>query len=273
MDVAVSEPEDRTVRLLVAYHGGSFRGFAANDGVVTVAGVLHGAVERALRGPVSLAVAGRTDAGVHAWGQVVSLQAPVGTDLVLLQRRVNSQTAPRIIVRDVEWAPVDFHARFSAVWRRYRYTIVNGSSPDPFRHDTTWHVPNPLAVSDMRLAGDVLIGEHDFSSFCRQPKGNPTSTLVRRVLDVGWSSTPRGDCDGSELVFEITGNAFCHQMVRSLVGALVDVGLGRRQPDEVATMLRARDRSGASMVAPPHGLCLWKVGYGVDPDGSLPFGS
>lgn len=269
----VPEPKDPTVRLLVAYHGASFHGFAANDGVVTVAGVLQQAVSRALRTSVSLAVAGRTDAGVHAWGQVVSTQAPVGTDLVMLQRRVNSQTAPRVVVRDVEWAPPDFHARFSAVWRRYRYTIVNGASPDPFRHDTTWHIPKPLSVAAMRLAGDALIGEHDFSSFCRQPKGNPSASLVRRVLDVGWTCSERGDCDGSDLVFEITGTAFCHQMVRSMVGALVDVGLGRRRPNEVGTMLRARDRGGAAAVAPPHGLCLWKVGYGADPDGSLPFGS
>lgn len=261
------------MRLLVAYHGPSFHGFARNEGVESVAGSLEQAIGRALRRPVSLVGAGRTDAGVHAWGQVVSLLVPGDTDLELLRRRVNSQIAPRVVVRHAQWAPVGFHARFSAEWRRYRYSIINGPCPDPFRHDTTWHIEKPLFLPGMRLAADALVGEHDFSSFCRRPKGDPTASLVRRVLDVGWTQVERGGLDGVELVFEITGTAFCHQMVRSIVGSLVDVGLGRRRPSDMVAMLRARDRRSAGQVAPPHGLCLWQVGYPADPDGSLPFGS
>jgi tRNA pseudouridine38-40 synthase len=260
-------PAQRSLRLLLAYHGAAFHGFAANEGVATVAGSLAGAMQRVLRQPVDVVGAGRTDTGVHAWGQVVSCHIPADVDLTWLQRRINAQTAPALVVRQAEWAPDDFNARFQASWRRYRYTIVNRIAPDPFRAQTAWHVDRPLSVTSMRLASDVVIGEHDFSSFCRRPKGQPDASLVRRVLDAHWRVHEEGI-----LVFEITGTAFCHQMVRSIVGSLVEVGTGRRRPSDMAYMLRARTRSAAGQVAPPHGLCLWEVAYGADPDGSLPFG-
>lgn len=260
-------PQQRNARLLLAYHGATFHGFARNDGVHTVVGALSDAMQRVLRQPVDLVGAGRTDAGVHAWGQVVSCRVGAGVELAWLQRRINAQTAPALVVRDIQWAPDGFNARFSALWRRYRYTMVNGPTPDPFRAETAWHVERPLSVSAMRLASDAVIGEHDFSSFCRRPKGQPDATLVRRVLDAHWSVYADG-----LLQFEITGTAFCHQMVRSIVGSLVDVGTGRRRPSDVVHMLRARSRAVAGQVAPPHGLCLWEVGYAADPDGSLPFG-
>lgn len=275
--MSATEPTDeapqRVLRMLVAYHGEAFHGFAPNEGVATVVGGLHKALSRALRRNVELVGAGRTDAGVHAWGQVMSCRLPADTDLVVLHRRINSQTAPAVVVRRLEWAPPDFHARFSARWRRYRYTIVNRSVPDPFRTGLAWHVERPLSLSAMRLASDALIGEHDFSSFCRRPKGQPDASLVRRVLDARWTSLDDGDPERDGLLrFEITGTAFCHQMVRSIVGTLVEVGGGRRRPSEVTTILRARSRAVAGQVAPPHGLCLWEVGYDPDPDGSLPFG-
>jgi tRNA pseudouridine38-40 synthase len=267
-----SGARDRVVRLLVAYHGSSFHGFAANDGVSTVAGALTTALQRALRAPVELVGAGRTDAGVHAWGQVVSFSAAADTDLATLTRRVNAQTAPWLVVRRAEWAPPGFHARFSATWRRYRYTIVNREHPDPFHSDTTWHVQRPLSLVRLRLASDVLIGEHDFSSFCRRPKGQPDASMVRRVLEASWLDLDDGDpVNEGRLRFHITGTAFCHQMVRSLVGTLVEAGDGRRRPSDLGVALRARSRAAAGQVAPAHGLCLWEVGYDADPDGSLPF--
>jgi len=248
------------VRLLVAYDGSRFHGFAENAGVATVGGTLRGHLETVLRAPVELTCAGRTDTGVHAWGQVVSFDAPAeGLDLVALQRSLNGLGAPAIVVRSAEAVPADFDARFSAVWRRYRYTLLNTEAPDPFLAATTWHVPRPLDRHLLALASDPLIGEHDFSSFCRRPRpgpGQPEPTLVRRVREAGWD-----DLGDGRLRFEIRANAFCHQMVRSIVGLLVDVGLGRRKPGEVLGVLRARDRSLASQPAPPHGLCLWEVGY------------
>ncbi|MFN8039459.1 MAG: tRNA pseudouridine(38-40) synthase TruA [Acidimicrobiales bacterium] len=246
-------------RLTVAYDGSGFRGFADNAGVTTVAGTLAAAVERVCGAPVELAVAGRTDAGVHAWGQVVSFDLPADADLPRLQRSVNRICGPALVVRDATWVDDGFDARFSARWRRYRYTVVNRPVPDPFLAGTAWHVPQLLDLRAMTLACDPLIGEHDFSSFCRRPKapaGAPEVSLVRRVRDASWVD----DGDGV-LRFWIRADAFCHQMVRSVTGLLVDVGMGRRRAGDVMGVLRSRDRAAAGTIAPPHGLCLWEVGY------------
>ncbi len=246
-------------RLLVAYDGAAFHGFAENPGVVTVAGTLREVVERVVRHPVVLTGAGRTDAGVHAWGQVVSFPAPpAAVDLARVQRSVNRLCAPALVVRAADWAPDAFDARFSALWRRYRYTVLNGAVPDPFLARTAWHVTERLDLDLLRLAADAFVGEHDFSSFCRRPKGEQgaAASLVRRVTEARW--VERG---GGVLEFEIRANAFCHNMVRSIVGTLVEAGRGRRSPGEMRAILRARDRGAAGPVAPPHGLCLREVGY------------
>lgn len=255
----------RRARLVVAYDGAAFHGFAANPGVVTVAGQLREALERIAGSDITLTGAGRTDAGVHAWGQVVSVDLPCEIDIEGLARRLTRMCAPSIVVRQAVWAAADFDARFSAVWRHYRYTVLNEALPDPFLAATTWHVPQPLDLRLMQLGCDPLIGEHDFASFCRAPKvpaGQPAPSAVRRVLLATWSeaSSERG---GRLLRFDIRANAFCHQMVRSIVGTLVDVGLGRLHAGELRGRLQARDRRAAGRVAPPHGLCLWEVGYPV----------
>jgi tRNA pseudouridine38-40 synthase len=252
--------ELRRARLLVAYDGAAFHGFARNEGVETVAAALADTLSLITRREVDLVGAGRTDAGVHAWGQVVSCDLPADTDLAGLRRRVNALRAPAIVVRSVEWAASDgFSARFDAEWRHYRYTVLNTEVPDPFTAHTAWHVEHPLDLRLMRLACDPFIGEHDFTSFCRRPKvgeGDAAPSLTRRVLSAQWV-----DLGSGLLRFEIRANAFCHQMVRSITGTLVDVGLGRLRPGDVSAILRARDRSRAGRVAPPHGLCLWEVGY------------
>ena len=260
---AAARPGPVRVRLTVAYDGSKFHGMAANDGVVTVAGTLTEALERVLRHSVTLAVAGRTDKGVHAHGQVVSFEvADPGVDLRALCRAVNGLCGPQISVRDAAVVDDDFDARFSATWRAYRYTVLNRPDPDPFLAPTAWWVPEALDLNALRLGCDPLIGTHDFSSFCRRPKGaGPEVTLVRRVLDARWH-----DLGDGVLRFDVRANAFCHQMVRSMVGLLVDVGRGRRRAGEVAGIRRAGDRAGVPTVAPPHGLCLWEVGY-PDPAG------
>ena len=244
----------------MAYDGQPFRGFAESADVVTVAGTLRAALERTLRQPLELTGAGRTDAGVHAWGQVVTFDADLdGHDLSAAQRSVNHQCGPSIVVRSIEVAEPGMDARFSARWRRYRYTILNRDVPDPFLARTAWHVEQPLDLELLRLGADPLIGEHDFASFCRRPKvaaDQAPATLVRRVLEAGWSEEGDG-----VLRFEIRANAFCHQMVRSITGLLVDVGRGHRTAGEVLGVLRAKDRSRAGQLAPAHGLCLWEVGY------------
>jgi len=262
------EPAVRRVRLLVAYHGRGLHGFAVNEGVVTVAGVITDALSTIARRPIEIVGAGRTDAGVHAWGQVVSCDLPVDVDVEGLPRRLSKMCAPSVVIRSAEVVSDDFHARFSATWRRYRYTILNDPTPDPFIAETSWHVATPLSLDLMRMATDPLIGEHDFSAFCRRPKVEPGQvepSMVRRLLEIDWYdlTSERG---ARVLQCRIRATAFCHQMVRSIVGTLVDVGQGKITPGEMSSILRGRRREGAGQVAPPHGLCLWDVGY--PPEGS-----
>jgi tRNA pseudouridine38-40 synthase len=260
----------RRARLIVAYLGTDLHGFAEADGVRTVMGELRAAIEKVARVEVSPVGAGRTDAGVHGWGQVVSLDLPASLDLDDLRRRVNRMLAPAIAVRDAAWTDdPDFSARFSALWRHYRYHVLNGPVPDPFVAHTAWHVPQPLNLWAMQLACDPLIGEHDFSSFCRRPKvaaGQTAPSMRRRVISAEWKQVP-DDRDGSTMLrFEIRANAFCHQMVRSIVGTLVEVGLGKLHAGDMRGILLQGNRQAAGSVAPPHGLVLWEVGY---PDAAL----
>ena len=255
----------RRARLTVAYDGTLFHGFAENDGVRTVMGDLRDAIEKVARQRVELVGAGRTDAGVHGWGQVVSCDLPDDTDLDDLVRRINRMCGPEVVVRTAAWAePADFSARFTATWRHYRYDVWNAPHPNPFLAATTWHVPQPLSLPALWLACDPLIGEHEFSSFCRRPKavvGQPDPSMTRRVTLARWSEVPT-DYGAGLLRFEIRANAFCHQMVRSIVGTLVDAGAGRLHAGDIRSILLAKDRQAAGQVAPAHGLCLWEVGYG-----------
>jgi tRNA pseudouridine38-40 synthase len=241
--------------LVVAYLGAPFHGFALQEELPTVARVLGQALERPLRHPVELTCAGRTDAGVHAWGQVVSLDARANADLARLQRSVNKMLAPHVVVREAVWAPAGFDARRCALSRLYRYHLSCSEWPDPLTAATSWHVGRSLDVRRMEAAGDALLGEHDFSSFCHAVRGRP-GPLVRRVLRAEWS-----DLGCSRLCFEIEASSFCHQMVRSIVGTLVEVGVGRLKAGQLTSVLAARNRGAAGPMAPPHGLTLWAVKY------------
>lgn len=247
------------VRMTVAYDGASFHGFAQNTGVRTVGATLATALKKILGHDVDLTCAGRTDKGVHAIGQVVSFDArETGLDLGSLQRSVNALCGPAVAVRDAAVAPPDFDARFSATGRRYRYLVWNRPDPDPFLAGRAWHVDAALDRAAMTLACDPFIGEHDFSAFCRRPKATQGRevSLVRRVLEAGWHD------DGTGLLrFEVEARAFCHQMVRSVVGTLVDVGRGRLRAGQLIEILRSGDRNRAGEVAPPHGLYLLAVRY------------
>jgi tRNA pseudouridine38-40 synthase len=258
----------RRVRLVVAYDGSAFRGFAANHGLTTVVKTLSEALSMVTRHPVTLVGAGRTDAGVHAWGQVVSCDLPAHVKLRNVVRRVNSLCGPELVIREADWASDDFSARFSAIWRHYRYTIVNSPAPNPFLHDLAWHIHRPLSLPAMQLACDPLIGENDFTSFCRKPKSSngQEPSMHRRVMLARWTDVSDEmdafSTDQRVLRFEIRANAFCHQMVRSIVGTMVDVGLAKCHAGDIRTIMRARDRKAAAVtLAPAHGLILWEVGY------------
>ena len=255
---AAPRPPVARVRLTVAYDGTRFHGFAMNPGVATVGGTLAEALERILRHPVELTCAGRTDKGVHAHGQVVDFVTTADADLDDVVRAVNGLCGPAIAVREPATVDDSFSSRFDATSRRYRYTIHNGPVPDPFSVRTAWHVRHPLDLARLRLDCDPLIGTHDFTSFCRKATGasGEELSLVRDVVDARWEVV-----DDVTLRFWIEASSFCHQMVRSVVGTLVDVGAGRRTAGDVTAILRARDRSAAGPVAPPHGLTLWSVTY------------
>ena len=285
-------PSGGTVRwrLRVAYDGSGFHGFAAQEGLTTVAGSLAAALSRAARTPVTLTCAGRTDAGVHALDQMVHFDVPAersaALDAAALLKSCNSQVGPSIVVRSAEIAPPGFDARHSATARRYRYLVVNAPVADPLLAGLTWHVAEPLDLRAMSAAADALLGEHDFRAFCRRVPGTTAEAPIpRRVLDARWTrldgrpagARTAGTSDlaaadattgpwlapvvGDLLAFEVEANAFCHQMVRSLVGTLVDVGRGRTRPSDILHILRSADRSQAGQPAPPRGLTLMAVRY------------
>lgn len=245
--------------MLVAYDGSGFHGFAEQPGQRTVAGVLGAAIEQVVRHPVDLTCAGRTDRGVHAWGQVVSADLSADVDLDALHRSLLKLCGPTIVVRDLSVADPDFDARFSARARTYRYTVLNRDVPNPFLARTAWHVPTPLQLELLSLACDPFLGQHDFSAFCRRPKPSPGGeavSLVRRVRAAGWADLGEG-----LLRFEITGTGFCRQMVRSIVGTIVSAGHRGVKAGEIRGILQSGDRAKAAPIAPSHGLCLWHVEY------------
>lgn len=239
-----------TYRLDLAYDGTRFRGFARQPGQRTVQGEVEQAIARTLGVEVSTTAAGRTDAGVHARQQVISFATEEGFDVERLLRSLAGQLASEISPLSLTRAADTFDARFSARWRAYRYQILNQKAGDPLLRDQVWHIPTPLDVAAIDKGAQGLVGEHDFASFCRADSSGGT---VRRVL--------QAECrvETGLTLIEIRANAFCHQMVRSIVGLLVDVGLGKRS--DVGAVLAARDRSRVPNLAPARGLLLWEVGY------------
>jgi tRNA pseudouridine38-40 synthase len=220
----------------------------------TVCGVLAGALSVVLREPVALTVAGRTDAGVHATGHVAHSDLPADLDPEWLVRRLARLLPPDVRVRAVTPVPPEFDARFSALRRHYRYRVATAlHGAEPLRaHDTvSW--PHPLDLDAVSAASERLLGEHDFAAFCKRREG---ATTVRALQRLSWTREPDGVVTAA-----VSADAFCHSMVRSLVGALLDVGRGRRAPDWPAGLLLRGERASEVPVAPAHGLTLVGVDY------------
>ncbi|MCZ4499011.1 MAG: pseudouridine synthase [Marmoricola sp.] len=256
------------LRLELAYDGTDFRGWAKQPGLRTVQGELESAIDTILRTRgTTVTVAGRTDTGVHARGQVVhvdlddtALSAAPGrgeaTPAEAMRRRINGVVGRDLRVHLVTEAPEGFDARFSALWRRYAYRISDETAlVDPLRrnHVVTW--PRPLDLDAMNEASALLVGLKDFAAFCKKREGR---TTIRTLLDLDWTRT-----DGV-LVANVRADAFCHSMVRSLVGCLTAVGEGRRTPQWAADVMAGRERRPDVVVAPAHGLTLEEVGYPDD---------
>lgn len=260
-----------TVALTVAYDGAPFCGFARQPGRLTVQGSIEQALRTLYRRDIDTVCAGRTDAGVHAHGQVVSFDLSdeefSSRSARGLKRSLNALVDERIAVSAVQEAPAGFSARFDAAERVYRYFIFMGDYRPVLLAGRVWHLPKLLDVDAMRAGAKHLIGEHDFKSFCMaaSAEGKPTCRNVSSIrIDC---TTAAGEED--MIVIQVIGNAFLHSMVRTIVGTLALVGRGQRPPEWVAEVLAACDRRAAGENAPAAGLYFWQVNY-AGPGGSIP---
>jgi tRNA pseudouridine38-40 synthase len=248
------------VRFDVAYDGTRFAGWAAQHDQRTVQGELESALATIARRAdlPRFTVAGRTDSGVHARGQVAHIDLPeeVAGDRLLL-RRLNGRLPDDIQVRAVSRAPAGFDARFCGVSRTYVYRVADSpAAVDPLRRRDTLEWPKALDLEALRAASAGMVGLQDFAAFCKRRDG---ATTVRTLLRLDWVRTADGVLEAT-----VQADAFCHSMVRSLVGALLAVGDGRREPDWPTSLLSASARASGVLVAPPHGLTLMAVEYPVD---------
>jgi tRNA pseudouridine38-40 synthase len=240
------------VKATVAYDGTDYVGFQRQATGPTIQAALESALERVTQARTRIVAAGRTDAGVHAEGQVIAFSTGWRHPLSDLQRALNAMLPEDIAVRDVAQVAEDFHPRYDALSRRYRYTVYNAAVRCPLARQASLHVAESLDLRALQSVTPVLVGEHDFAAFGRPTHGQVT---VRRVIEAIWIA------ELPWVRFEIEANAFLFRMVRSIVGTLIQIGQGRLQPEELAAILVSRDRSRAGTTAPAHGLCLVQVRY------------
>lgn len=240
------------IRATVAYDGTEFLGFQWQPRGRTVQGVLETAVAQVTQQQTRVIGAGRTDAGVHAQGQVIGFRVAWRHPLADLQRALNAVLPEDVAILELGPAEPDWHPRFSARRRSYRYTVLNQPVRSPLARRYACLVTEPLDLAALREAAALLVGEHDFASFGRPTQGEST---VRVIYEARWQQ------DGAWFIFDITGNAFLRGMVRSIVAALLQVGAGRWPVARVGEVLAGRDRGLAAAPAPACGLCLMKVEY------------
>ncbi len=244
----------RTIKLVVQYDGSDYVGWQRQGKGESVQGLIEAALAKIDGAPVTLHGAGRTDAGVHAVGQVASARVTTPIDDWQLVRALNAHLPEAIRVTELTTVPDGFHARFSATAKTYEYRIWNGRTVPPFIRQYVWHIIEPLDLPRMQEASQAIPGEHDFAAFRSARSLNHTT--VRQITSATWR---RGD--DRTLVFEIDGKGFLRYMVRSLVGTLVEIGREQRPVQDMARLLTEPDRSQAGRTAPARGLFLMKVEY------------
>ncbi len=243
----------RNLKLTLAYDGTRLVGWQRQAEGDSVQGLLETALARFEGAPVTVHGAGRTDAGVHALGQVASVTVTCGHELTTLTRALNAQLPDDVRVLSIDEVSPDFHARFSAREKTYRYQIRHGMTADPFERAFVWHLQERLDVEAMRHAAGVLVGRHDFAAF--QSVGSGTRDTVRTL-----TRSEIADADG-RLTYEVVGDGFLRHMVRAIVGTLVEVGRGFRTKDAMSSLLQGSARRDAGPTAPPQGLFLVRVDY------------
>ncbi len=245
---------EKNIKLTLAYDGGHYHGWQRQRNSVTIQGIIEDKISIMVREPVKVIASGRTDAGVHALNQVCNFTTRSKLDPETLKKGLNSILPDDIVVRDTEFVPLQFHARYSAKSKTYEYRILNRKEPDPFRRNYLWHFSMPLDTQEMAGCLSLLVGRHDFSSFRSSGSGNidPVRSVMRAEI--------YGPEDGL-LRLTIEADGFLRHMVRSIVGTVVEAGLGRRDFDGFKEIFNSRDRRLAGVNAPPQGLFLIDVRY------------
>lgn len=244
----------RTIKLTLEYDGTDYLGWQIQPHGKTIQGVLEDCLKQITGEEVHVIGSGRTDAGVHALAQVAHFKTKSPIEIHSLHRALNSLLPKDILIKKVEEVDPHFHARKKAMSKVYEYRILNRPLRSVFHRHYAWHIAQKLNREAMEKASSYLIGEHDFSSF--QSTGTPTRSSIRKVLRAEWKRSR-----GGILCFEIEASGFLKQMVRTIVGTLVEVGKGKISPEEFKEILHSKDRRKAGPTAPPHGLFLKKVKY------------
>jgi tRNA pseudouridine38-40 synthase len=244
----------RNIKLLIEYDGTNYLGWQVQPGGPTIQGMLEEKLSRLTGERIHLIGSGRTDSGVHALGQVAHFKTQCQMDIRTIQRALNSLLPPNIVIQKVDEVDEGFHARKHSKSKVYEYRILNRNLRSVFHHGYVWHIPQRLNLTEMKKAAQSLIGEHDFSAF--RTVGSPTRTTIRRVIRAEWK---RGR-DGL-IRFEVEANGFLKQMVRSIVGTLVEIGRGKMNAADFRKILNSKDRKEAGPTAPAQGLFLKEVKY------------
>ena len=241
----------RTIKLTVEYDGSDFSGWQVQPAQRTVQGEIESALLKLVHEKIRIIGAGRTDAGVHALGQVVSFQCQKDLPLLAFEKGLNVLLPEDIHIIAAEEADESFNARRSAVSRKYRYVL--SKRPRAIGRQYAWYPGTKFSLEPMKRASKFLIGEHDFTSFCKSDSGY--ENFISHVLEIKWNITKE------EISFEITAVRFFHKMIRIIMGTLLEVGRGKISPEQFLEIMEARDRTSAGPTVPPHGLFLVKVNY------------
>ncbi len=253
MESTGSELQEKNFRIVIEYDGTQYHGWQIQPDDISIQGEIQKVIQRITQSGAHVTGSGRTDAGVHAVGQVAHFKAVTAIPPEKFHDALNKMLPDDIVIRECSLADLDFHARFSAKRKTYRYSILNSHIPIAIHRRYYWHIMKKLNVLSMQKAAEHLGGEKDFKAF--EGTGSPKKSTIRTIFDACIER------NADIVLFEVTGSGFLKFMVRNIIGTLVDVGLGKLTPDDFREILLSRDRANASPTAPPQGLCLVHVEY------------